>query len=449
MLATETLPPLIDTGLYQYTPFGELSLNFHYGQQMTWDCRARFVLMLAGTQGGKTSFGPWWLAREIYGNLLGLSAVPGKGAGDYLAVTTNFDLYRLKMLPEMRRVFEDVLQVGRYWPGLRVMELKDPVTGKFWARRSDDPMWGRIILRSAAAPAGLESATAKGAWLDEVGQDDWDVTTWEAILRRLSIHQGRVLGTTTVYNSGWLKSEWYDRCMAGDPNYGVIQFASADNPSFPREEQQRARDTMPEWRYLMFYRGIFAKPAGLIYHDFDDVGMVVTPFDIPKNWRRVVGIDFGGANTALVYFAEDPTHAPSTWYAYLESLSGGTSTKVHAAAALKNVEGCERVEWAGGAPGETQFRADWFEAGVPIQRPAIADVEIGISNMIALIKAGRFRVFSTCTGLRHEFATYRRKLDVRGDPLNEIDSKSVFHRLDALRYGGSIAYNAFPGAYVM
>jgi hypothetical protein len=36
---------------------GQLKLNFHTGQSRTWMAQKRFNLMLAGTQGGKTSFG--------------------------------------------------------------------------------------------------------------------------------------------------------------------------------------------------------------------------------------------------------------------------------------------------------------------------------------------------------------------------------------------------------
>ena len=87
-----------------------------------------------------------------------------------LAVTSTRTCYsRSKMLPSLRHVFEDVTGDGRYWPAGRVIEIKDPVTGKFWARRADDRMYARIILRSADTGGGLESSTAKAAWLDEAG----------------------------------------------------------------------------------------------------------------------------------------------------------------------------------------------------------------------------------------------------------------------------------------
>ena len=419
--------------LYEITQDGILRLNFseHPGQELVWNSQARIILMLAGTQGGKTSFGPWWLWREI----------DALGAGDYLAATTNYDLFKLKMLPEIRRVYEDVLEIGRYWPGDKIMELKDPETGTFWAKHASDLMWGRIILRSAEAPAGMESATAKAAWLDEVGMDTWDVTILEAVLRRLALSQGRLLGTTTPYNSGFLKTEWYDRWVAGDENYDVVQFDSIMNPVFPKEEYYRAKATMPTWRFNMFYRGLFERPPGLIYGDMKDeyyVDMDMTKFG--KLWPRIIGIDPGGANHASIYIVEDDTLDPSMFYIYDEYLEGDISTKELTDNMKDRVGKVHEAIYIGGAPSEIQFRRDWNSHGVPVRQPTEPDVEVGISSIISLVKQGRVRVSKKCKGLRHELNTYSRKILPDGTVTEDIKDKNHYHRLDALRYalGGRI-----------
>ncbi len=409
---------------------GQLRLHFHPGQARAWRSDHRFVFVLSGTQGGKTSFGPWWLWREIYGGV----NHPGRGAGDYIAGTASYDLFKLKMLPALRETFEHVLGVARYWSGDRVLELRDPQTGKFKAKRSDDPMWGRIILRSAEAGGGLESATAQAAWIDEAGQDAFSLEDWEAVLRRLSLAQGRVLATTTIYNLGWIKSEAYDRWTAGDPDFEFIQFASAINPAFPAAEYERARRTMPLWRFLMFYAGQFSKPAGLIYDCYDEEagGHLIDPFEIPPEWPRYVGIDFGGANTALLWVAEDPLK--QVYYLYRESLEGGKTTAQHAQQAREWAKRENVVAWAGGAKGETQQRLDWHKEHVPVQEPRISDVEAGIDRVYALFQDHQLYVFKNCKGTRDELGTYKRKLDKNGQPTEEIEDKRKFHRLDALRY---------------
>ncbi|MCD6291385.1 MAG: terminase [Anaerolineae bacterium] len=377
-----------------------------------------------GRRAARRPFGPWWLWREIR----------TRGPGDYLAVTATFDLFKLKMLPEMLRVFEDILRIGRYWAGERVIEICEGAEpgGRFLAERADAPMWARIILRSAKAEGGLESATANAAWLDEAGQDTFRLDSWEAVLRRLSLAQGRVLGTTTVYNLGWLKTEIYDPWRAGDPDIEVVQFESLLNPAFPRAEFERARRKLPTWKFNMFYRGQFARPAGLIYEDFDEDVHLVDPFELPAEWPRYVGIDFGAIHTALVWIAEDVRR--SAYYVYRESLKGGRTTRQHVQEALQDARFERVVGWWGGSRSEKQQRWDWAQEGINVQEPPIADVEAGIDRVIQLLKERRLFVFKSCRGLLEEFNTYSRELDERGNPTEKIRDKEQFHRLDALRY---------------
>jgi len=398
------------------------TLSLHSGQARAWKSKKRFVFIIAGTQGGKTSFGPWWLWREIKRN----------GGGDYLAVTASFDLFKLKMLPEIRTVFEDLLGIGRWWAGDKVMELRDPATREFHANRADDPMWGRVILRSAQSKGGLEAATAKAAWLDECGQDEFALEDWEAVQRRLSLAQGRALGTTTPYNIGWLKSEIYDPWTEGDKDVDVITFPSPMNPAFPQAEYDRMERKMQDWRFQMFYGGQFTRPGGLIYDCFTD-DMLIDPFSIPPDWPRVVGIDFGGANTATLWLAENPD--TEIWHVYHESLEGGKTSREHAQSAREKIEGCEEIAVIGGAKSEGQQRMDWGDGGLWVDEPEISSVESGIDKVTELIKDGRLRVFRTLKGLRDELGTYRRKLDVATrEPTDEILHKRKYHRLDALRY---------------
>lgn len=403
---------------------GKLHLSLHAAQAEVWDSTRRFTFFIAGSQAGKTSFGPWWLRREII----------NRGAGDYLAVTASYDLFKLKFLPEIRTVFEHVLRIGRYWAGDKVLELADPKTGKFLANRADDPMWGRIILRSASAAGGLESSTALAALLDECGQDEFQLIAWEAVLRRLALNRGRVLGTTTPYNLGWLKTQVYDRWRKGDPDYRVVQAESVVNPSFPLEEYERAKRTMPDWKFQMFYAGQFSRPAGMIYSDYSDAigGHLVPDMAIPSEWPRYVGLDFGGVHTSQIWLAEDVVR--SAFYLYRETLAGGLTTPEHVTEAKKYTETERVVRWVGGSASEGQPRRDWGAAGITVLEPEIVDVEAGIDRVIQLLKTHRLFVFESCAGVRDEFGTYSRELDENGQATEKIKNKARYHRLDALRY---------------
>lgn len=416
-----------------------LRLNFHPGQRQMWRAEERIIAVIAGSQSGKTSSGPWWLWREI----------ARCGPGDYLAVTATFDLFKLKMLPEMLEVFEHVLGIARLWAGDGALELCEhefdeatgrwqPIPGKFRANRSTDPMWGRIILRSASSGGGLESASAKAAWLDEAGQDDFGLGAWEAVLRRLSLSRGRILITTTPYNLGWLKQRVYDRWKAGDPSIRVIQFSSVLNPAFPRDEYDERKRTMDDWKFRMFYDGQFERPAGLIYSMFipryrEEGGHKMRPFPIPGRWPRWGGIDPGAVNHAKLWLAHDVEQ--DVFYIYRERMDGDMSTAEHVEQIKKHGDHERVVMWFVGQKSEKQQRMDYQQAGLyNVTDPPIFDVEAGIDRVISLLKQHRLYVFDTCTGVLDQFGTYRRKLDDMGHPTADIYHKEDYHLMDALRY---------------
>lgn len=419
----------LSRGLVTIDDRGVAILRPHVGQLRAWESTKRFVVVLAGTQSGKTSWGPWWLYREIQ-----RTAKHGE-QNDYLAVTATYDLFKLKFLPALRETFEHQLGIARYWAGDHVLELMDFTTGTFWAKRSSDLMWGRIILRSASSSGGLESATARAAWADEAGQDEFTIDAWEALLRRLSLTQGRVLITTTVYNMGWIKQQLYDPWKRRDPqaaDIDIIQFDSTANPSFSQREFERAKASMPTWKFNMFYRGMFERPAGLIYQDFDETIHVVDPFPIPPEWPRYVGIDFGAVNTAMIWIAEDPHR--NVYIAYRESLQGDRSTREHVQDALQYARNENVIVWVGGSKSETQQRMDWASMGIAVQEPRITDVESGIDRVIELFKTKRLFVFRSLHGLRDELGSYRREILSDGTITERIHNKHAYHRLDALRY---------------
>ena len=170
---------------------GKLTIRFHHGQTKAWDSTRRLVAMLAGTKGGKTCFSPVWLEREIQ----------ACGPGDYMAATSTYDLFKLALLPAFREHFEYDQGIARYWSGERMFEIAEGLRpGAFWAKRADDRMWGRIILRSADAEAALESADFKAAVIDEADHPNFRRTAWEAIQRRLARTQGRALFLSTFIN---------------------------------------------------------------------------------------------------------------------------------------------------------------------------------------------------------------------------------------------------------
>ena len=67
---SEVIPFLAD----EDRRLAKLRFTLHPGQSEAWASLKRFILVLAGAQSGKTSFGPLWMRREIQ----------ARGPGDYL-----------------------------------------------------------------------------------------------------------------------------------------------------------------------------------------------------------------------------------------------------------------------------------------------------------------------------------------------------------------------------
>ena len=410
---------------------GRLRYRFdrHRGQWRAWQSMARFVAIISGTQGGKTSFGPLWLHREV----------KLAGPGDYLVATPTFPLLEVKALPEFRRLFEDLFFLGKYFSSpTRRFEFSDFGQRAMWGASGRDYAT-KILFGYAADPESLESATARAAWLDEAGQKRFKLGSWEAILRRLSIHMGRVLITTTPYFLNWLKTKIWDRRRQS--GYEVVNFRSVDNPAFPREEYERARRDLPEWKFRMYYDGLFTRPAGLIYDAFDRELHVERPFPIPDDWQRYMGVDFGGVNTGAVKFAQRP--GTDTYYLYQEYRGGNRTAAEHARALLAG-EPHTPIAF-GGSRSEGQWRNEFRAAGLTLRPPVIGDVEVGINRVYGAHRRNQIYVFESCEAYLDEKASYSRKLDEAGEPTEEIEDKSSYHLMDAERYVGGYLFRPESG----
>lgn len=400
---------------------GTLTVHPHRGQSRALRSDKRFVAVLAGTQGGKTVVGPYWLFREMQ----------RRGPGDYLAVSPTYPLLKRKALPEFKRLFEDTLGLGRYYYSDKVFTVSEAGERRLFGAEQDTPT--HVYFGYAENPDSLESATAKAAWLDEAGQKSFKLQSWEAIQRRLAIHEGRALITTTLYNLGWVVQKlWRPWQEAGGehPEIEVVRFESVDNPTFPESEWQRLKREWPAWKFNLQCRAIPTRPAGLIYDAFDPDRDTVPRFAIKEGWPRYVGVDFGGVNTAAVWYARDPDSG--TLYVYDTYHEGGKTSQDHAESILEGHPFPELA--AGGAKSEGQWRREFRASGLPLKEPRVDDVEVGIDRVYGFHARGELKVVDDLDEYLTEKETYSRALDDDGQPTEKIDDKHSFHLMDAERY---------------
>lgn len=366
-----------------------------------------------------TSWGPCWLWREIQ----------RRGPGDYGVVCPTKVLAKNKVIPVLIDLFQRKLGLGEYNVSDNIFRFSSAGKVRMFGR--DDGIETTITVKHATDPESLESMTWKAAWLDEAGQNKFKLGSWEAIQRRLAVYQGRVLISTTPYSLGWLKQKIWDKWKAGSPHIKCIRFDSTENPAFPKEEFELARQNLPEWKFNMFYRAIFSRPAGLIYDSFDEQIHKVKRFVIPVGWKRYLGLDFGGIHTAGLFLAEDPI--TRRFYAYREYFPRtGRTAKDHVEHLLKG----EPVKpyAVGGSKSEDQWRSEFSAAGLHVAEPSVSEVSVGISRVWGAHKRNEIYVFDDLEHYLNEKMTYSYELGDDGEPIEEIEDKDTFHLMDAERY---------------
>jgi len=385
--------------LYQIKD-GNIIITPHKGQQEVLRATERFVAMICGTGGGKTSLIPIWLFQEISKDW-----DRGNFTSEYMVVSPTFKMQQRFALPAVRDFF-DVVVHGTYKAMENVYLL--PTGNKIWFGSADNPF-------------SLEGVHLNGLCLDEAGQMNGAV--WEVAQRRVGFKQGRILITTTPYSNNWLKFQVYDKWLQGLPEYRVVQFASIENPAYPKEEFERARRDMPEWRFRMFYLGEFAKPENLVYSDFSNEN-IVEPFDVPPTWRHFAGVDWGYTNpTAVVFCAQDKD---GIIYIYDEYFHDKKLYEESAMDVEKMINGLN-FEYFACDPSEPSAISVWKQKGLPAH-PAVNDVMAGINEVARLIKNKQLRIFRTCYNTIDEMNGYMWNAE------KEVPVKENDHAVDALRY---------------
>jgi len=387
------------------------------------------------------------------------------GAGDYLLAAPSYKLLDQAAVPYLQDALGTKLGLGQVVGGAAGRFTVSPEgEWRLWQARQDRKT--RIIFGHADEPDSLEAAQYKAAVLDESGQKKFKQQSWEAVQRRLAIDKGRCLFPTTPYSLNWLKTEVYDRAIrnrtgagtAADADYECVSFESIMNPAFPLDEWERAKATLPDWKFDLFYRGIFTRPAGSVY-DCWDVDTMTDPanFRPPKQWKRYCGIDFGAPNLVALFIAEEPITGAAkaehtdesegkslpknrlhVYAEYAPSEARSIRQHVQAMKELRRrVEGDDPPSLSatiGGSQSENQWRLDFNAEGWNIHPPDQFDVECGISRVYARIKTKRLRVSKSCPRLLHDLAEYSRPVNESGLVEEGLEDKSAYHAADAARY---------------
>jgi PBSX family phage terminase large subunit len=136
----------------------------------------------------------------------------------------------------------------------------------------------------------------------------------------------------------------------------AYQASSFDNPALPEDYKKRLGefDGVYRDRYVL---GLWKGLEGLVYSSFDDKACLIPRFVIPPSWLVYVGHDFGSANPAAIFYAENP--GTGDFHAFAEYLPGATGRSIydHVQEFKRITQGYNVVKRAGGnhtTEGETR-----------------------------------------------------------------------------------------------
>jgi len=108
--------------------------------------------------------------------------------------------------------------------------------------------------------------------------------------------------------SSWIYDTFQKPVDDGAPkkDYYIINSSTTDNPFNPADYVETMKGRYPETLIRKYIEGSWEAVEGRIYLEFDTKTHVVKPFDVPKSWEIIVGLDHGMVNpTAALVAALD------------------------------------------------------------------------------------------------------------------------------------------------
>lgn len=274
--------------------------------------------------------------------------------------------------------------------------------------------------------------------------------------------------TRTVVKNGlmWMtftplqgKSKVVTRFMDEDnPTRGIVQMTIADAEHIPQERRDAIVAGWPEHEREARARGIPMLGSGAVF-DIPESQITVDPFEIPKHWSLIWGMDFGVDHPfAAVLHAWD-RDSDTVYVIHGVRLRG--ATPLQHADAMKRVLGCGDkvpVAW----PHDVAQRREFEGALVPLARiykkyglnmghshAAFEDgtnsTEVGILHMRERMKTGRFKVFRTMSDWFGEYRNYHRVDGVIKKDQDDLLSASRM-AIMALRFAKPVRYFSFANA---
>lgn len=259
-------------------------------------------------------------------------------------------------------------------------------------------------------------------WLDE--ECPLDVYA-ECVIRTMTT-QGIVMMTFTPLK-GVTDTVLSIQKKAAEGTAAIITATWDDAPHLSEKDKDELMASLPPHQRDARSKGVPQLGSGAIY-PVPESEIVCDPFDIPRHFFRVYGLDVGWNATAAAWLAIDTDK--DIMYMTHDYKRGQAEPAVHASAIRARgawIPGVIDPASRGRAQKDGEALIDLYrEQGLIL---SIADnaVEAGIFDVYERLTTGRLKIFKTCTQFLEEYRLYRR--DDKGKVVKEND-----HIMDGIRY---------------
>jgi len=397
----------------------------HKEQDKFVNCDAKRIVVKAGRRGGKT---------------VGLAA------------------RAVRKLLERKRVLygaPTIEQVDRYWHEV-CRSLAVPIaSGVLKKNETEHTIESPFTNSRIKAKTCWNANTLRGDYADELQLDEFQLMaedTWEEVgVPMLLDNDGTAVFVFTppsLGSSGVTKardprhaSKFFRKAQEDKTGrWATFTFTSFDNPHISKDAiKDIAADMTPDaYRREIMAQDDEFEQSWLVYGNFNDSVCKIKRFNIPENWPIYVGHDFGKANPAALFLAQNP--GTGEFFVWHEYTPGARSAHEHVKAfeeiiALPSGKKRNVIKRVGGnVTTEDEIRQAYTSHGWPITPPKIRKVNAQIDRVRGLMELNKIYIFDDLDGLLREIYNFMWVLDEDNKPTDKIKNEAQYHLLACLRY---------------
>lgn len=287
-----------------------------------------------------------------------------------------------------------------------------------------------IVLRGWESIENLRGQAFDFLAIDEVAMMSNFWVGWQEVLRpTLTDRKGQVLFASTP--KGF--NHFYDLCNLEltDKDFKTFNFTSWDNPYIPKEEIEKAKETLPPEIFSQEYLASFQKTQGLVFKEFDREKHLYE--ELPKEnfqyrFEKYGAVDFGYRNPAAVldiYFDGENVFVENEWYK-----TERTDIQIAEYVALGKYKAVYPDPENAGAIEELRRK----NINVREVVKGKGSIKSGIQSVREMLIRGNLKINKKCVNLISEFEMYSYEKENSEKNEEENPIKANDHAIDALRY---------------